>query len=346
MLEIMEQPAVLQELLNNQMKHVQEVANALRERPFQYIFLAARGSSDNASVYAKYLWESFNRIPVMLAAPSLFSIYKKPPLLNGALVVGVSQSGQSPDIVSVLEEGKRQGRPTMAITNDPNSPLAKTADYVIDIQAGKETAVAATKTYTASLMAIAMLSNALLTAPAKRKAQWEAIKAVPEWMERALMLDEQIQRVTQRYRYMQQCVVLGRGYNYATAFEWSLKLKELTYTSAEPYSPADFQHGPIAILERGFPILAVVPTGAVFEDILSLLGYLQQEQRVEILAVSDDNRALELADVPIILPTGVPEWLTPLVSILPAQLFSYHLTIAKGYDTEAPRGLKKVTKTN
>jgi glucosamine--fructose-6-phosphate aminotransferase (isomerizing) len=343
--EIFEQPAILNHLVVDQMKHVQGIARELSGHDFHYVFLAARGTSDNAGVYTEYLWGAFNRIPVMLATPSLFSIYKRPPLLNGALVMGISQSGQSPDIVSVLEEGKRQGRPTLAITNDSASPLAKTADFVIDIQAGQETAVAATKTYTAQLMAIAMLSTALQSNANKRKALLEALKAIPEWMELTLMLDDQIERVAQRYRYMQQCVVLGRGYNYATAFEWSLKLKELTYVAAEPYSPADFQHGPIAILERGFPVLAVVPSGAVFEDIMNLLSYLQHEQKVELLAISDDARALDLADVPIMLPTGIPEWLTPLVSILPAQLFTYHLTLAKGYDTEAPRGLKKVTKT-
>lgn len=205
--------------------------------------------------------------------------------------------------------------------------------------------MAATKTYTAQLMAIAMLSTALQTNASKRKAQFEALKTVPEWIELTLMLDDHVEQLAQRYRYMQQCVVLGRGYNYATAFEWSLKLKELTYVAAEPYSPADFQHGPIAILERGFPVLAVVPSGAVFKDIMNLLSYLQHEQKVELLTISDEARALDLADAPIMLPTGIPEWLTPLVSIVPAQLFTYHLTLAKGYDTEAPRGLKKVTKT-
>jgi glucosamine--fructose-6-phosphate aminotransferase (isomerizing) len=164
-------------------------------------------------------------------------------------------------------------------------------------------------------------------------------------MREVLRQDEHIARLAPRYRYMQQCVVLGRGYNYATAFEWSLKLKELTYVVAEPYSSADFRHGPIAVVADGFPVLAVAPGGAVFADMLSLLQKLVQERRAELLVISDQPQALELATSPIPLPANVPEWLTPLVSIVPGQLFSYWLTAVKGYNTEAPRGLNKVTRT-
>ena len=144
---------------------------------------------------------------------------------------------------------------------------------------------------------------------------------------------------------MAHCVVLGRGYNYATAFEWALKLKELAYVIAEPYSSADFLHGPVAMLDRGFPVLAVAPAGAVFEDTLKLISRLVREQLVELLVISDQEEALARAHTPVRLPGPVPEWLTPIVSIVAAQLFCYHVTRAKGYDTEAPRGLKKVTLT-
>jgi glucosamine--fructose-6-phosphate aminotransferase (isomerizing) len=165
------------------------------------------------------------------------------------------------------------------------------------------------------------------------------------WVSAALGQDETVQQLAQRYRYMQQCVVLGRGYNYATAFEWALKLKELTYVEAEPYSSADFQHGPVAMVARGFPVMAVLPKGKVFASMMILLKHLQTDLLAELVVISNAPEALSLARSPIAIPTGVPEWLSPLVGIVPAQLFSYHLTLAKGYDADQPRTISKVTET-
>lgn len=339
--EILEQPARLEQLLLAQRRNVEEIAHAIHLDDIQYAFLAARGTSDNAGRFANYLWGAQNGLPMALATPSLFTYYQQPPKLNGALVVGISQSGQSPDIISVLEEGKRQGRPTLAITNTPDSPLAKTADFILDIQAGAEKAVAASKTYTAELMVIAMLSTAMSGSAAR----WGELARVPGWMEEVLKEDDGIAQMAERYRYMQQCVVLGRGYNYATAFEWALKLKELTYVAAEPYSSADFLHGPIAMVDRGFPVMAIVPSGKVFDSMMSLLDHLKHAQLAELVVISNARTALELAQSPISLPVDIPEWLTPIVGIVPGQLFSHHLTFAKGYDTEKPRSLRKVTET-
>ncbi|KAA3658060.1 MAG: SIS domain-containing protein [Chloroflexi bacterium] len=339
--EIHEQPDVLRNSFAQNIENVKQIAAAIPRERVQYAFIAARGTSDNAARYAKYLWGAYNQLPVTLAAPSLFGLYQQAPRLDGALVIGISQSGQSPDIVNVLVEGKRQGRPTLAITNDSESPLAKTADFVINIHAGVETAVAATKTYTTSLLAIAVLS----TAWQMDDERLQSLRQLPEWASAVLAQDAQIASLAPRYRYMSQCVVLGRGYNYATAFEWSLKLKELTYVVAEPYSSADFRHGPIAIVEHGFPVMAVAPHGQVFADMVQLLQRLMQDHRAELLLISNDETLLESATSAIQLPHDLPEWLTPLVSILPAQLFSYYLTTVKGFNTEAPRGLNKVTKT-
>jgi glucosamine--fructose-6-phosphate aminotransferase (isomerizing) len=282
-----------------------------------------------------------NGLPLALATPSLFTYYQQPPKLKNALVVGVSQSGQSPDIVSVLQEGKRQGNLTLAITNETDSPLTESADFVVDIEAGQELAVAATKTYTTELMAIAMLSAAL----AGNTERWRELEQVAGWIHEALGQDQAIGQLAQRYRYMQQCVVLGRGYNYATAFEWALKLKELTYVEAEPYSSADFQHGPVAMVARGFPVMAVAPTGRVFDSMMTLLKHLQSDLLAELVVISNAPEALSLAKSPIPIPAGAPEWLSPLVGIVPAQLFAYHLTIAKGYDADQPRTISKVTET-
>lgn len=339
--EIHSQPNFLRQSFEKNLSPINDIAQGLKKVNYNYAFLAARGTSDNAARYANYLWGAVNQCPVALATPSLFSIYDQPPKLDGALVIGISQSGQSPDIVNVVAEGKKQGRPTLAITNALDSPLARSADFVIDIAAGEENAVAATKTYTNQLLVIAMLSAAL----ANDESLMAQIARLPDWVSIVLQKDEHIAHQVLRYRYMERCVILGRGFNYATAFEWSLKLKELTYIVAEPYSSADFRHGPIAVIAEGFPVMAVAPSGHVYHDMLTLLKKLRDEYRAELLVISDRREALDLATSPIELPDDIPEWLSPIVSIVPGQLLSYYLTVVKGYNTESPRGLKKVTKT-
>ena len=339
--EIAQQPQVLQHWLDTQLAQAQTIAEAIRQREIDFVFLAARGTSDHAGVYAQYLWGSLNRLPVAFAAPSLFTRYSGWPRLSRALVVGISQSGQSPDIVSVLNEARYQGALTLAIANDLASPLAQAAEFALDVSAGPEKAVAATKSYTAQLLAIAALGAAISNEEDKLAALWRVPHAVSE----ALKLESDIEHVAAEYRAMDRCVVLGRGYNYATAQEWALKLKELAYVFADPYSAADFQHGPIAVVEPGFHLLAVAPHGAVLGDIVSLLLRLRDDLQANLLVLSDDDEALGLGHAAFRLPADVPEWLTPLVAIVPAQLFCYHLTKAKGYDTEAPRGLRKVTLT-
>jgi len=339
--EIQEQPEHLKRLLEGQRNTIEGIAQAIKDRNVKYAFLAARGTSDNAGRYANYLWGAMNGLPVALATPSLFTYYHQPPRLQGALVVGISQSGQSPDIIAVLEEGKRQGCPTLAITNAPDSPLAQSADFLLDIQAGPELAVAATKTYTAELLAIAMLAAELNSSDDR----WNELQHVPNWVGSVLQENEVIGSMAQRYRYMQRCVVLGRGYNYATAFEWALKLKELTYIIAEPYSSADFVHGPIAMIEHGFPVLAIAPEGKVFDSMMSLLVHLKEDQQAELVVISNADAALSMAQTCMPIPEDMPEWLTPIVDIIAAQLFSYHLTVAKGFDPDEPRSIHKVTET-
>lgn len=339
--EILEQPEVLGRLLGDGMSQIKEIAREILSKDIAYIFLAARGTSDNAGLYAKYLWGAHNRIPTALATPSLFSIYEKPPNLREGFVVGISQSGESPDIVRVIEEGSRQNAPTLAITNNPTSPLAKAAKYVINLDCGPEVAIAATKTYTAQLMAIAMLSVAL-EGDNKRLHDLERVR---DWVSSVLTMDSKISSIVERFRDIQQCVVLGRGYNYATAFEWALKLKELTYAMAEPYSSADFQHGPVAIISKGFPVFAIVPAGMVYSDMMSLLKRLALENEVELLVISNVDSALKLAHSSISIPSDIPEWLSPMVSIVPAQLICVHIARLKGIDIEKPRGLRKVTRT-
>jgi glucosamine--fructose-6-phosphate aminotransferase (isomerizing) len=338
--EIHQQPDVLARMLDEQTGRAGQLAEIIRERDVCYAVLAARGTSDNAARYAQYLFGSLNGLPVALATPSLFTIYQRPPRLRQALVVGISQSGQSPDIVAVVEEGRRQGALTVAVTNTPDSPLGDAAEYVLALEAGDEKAVAATKTYTAQLGALALLAAHL----AGDEERLEELERVPSAVAETLILEEPIAAAAQRYAHATECVVLGRGYNYATAFEIALKLKELTYVVAEPYSSADFRHGPVALVERGFPVIAIAPHGAVYEDMLSLIEELA-ERDAELSIVSDRDEALDLARVPLQLPASLPEWLSPFVCVIPGQLLALHVTVAKGYDPDHPRGLTKVTET-
>jgi glucosamine--fructose-6-phosphate aminotransferase (isomerizing) len=338
--EIHEQPDVTARLLQRERGNAGALAAEMQRRGIGGVVIAARGTSDNAARYAQYLLAAANGLVVGLATPSLFTVYKTPPRFGNLLVLGISQSGKSPDIVSVVAEGKRQGALTAAITDFPDSDLGRTADYVIDLSAGEEKSIAATKTYTAELAAIALLSVAL-SGDAGRS---EMLDRIPGQVAQALEVENQIAQVAERYRYMQSCVVIGRGYNYATAFELSLKLKELTYTVVEPYSSADFMHGPLAMVASGFPVIAIAPSGQMLPDMMAFIDTVKHRQ-AELLVISDDQAALGMARVPLRLPPGVPEWLSPLTSIVPGQLFAMYLAHARDYDVDRPRGLHKVTET-
>ncbi|MDH4137904.1 MAG: SIS domain-containing protein [Anaerolineae bacterium] len=327
-------------LLDREIENAQRIAADLRARSVKYVIMAARGTSDNAARYGQYLFGAYNRLPVGLATPSLFSVYGQPPRLEDSLIIGISQSGQSPDIVAVLEEGQRQGVPTLAVTNDPDSPLGAQGDYVLALHAGEEQAVAATKTYTAQLAALALLSCALGDNPDRLA----ALQRVPLAVESVLDREELVAGAVERYRYMETCVVLGRGYNYATAFEIALKLKELNYLIAESYSSADFMHGPIAVVGSGFPALVVAPSGKMFDTMRDLTLELKA-RGAELLIISDRQDLLAEAVTPLPLPEGVPEWLSPIVAVIPGQLFALHLTLIKGHDPDQPQGLQKVTIT-
>ncbi|MHB1357809.1 MAG: SIS domain-containing protein [Anaerolineae bacterium] len=338
--EIHEQSAVLERLLSAEMTNVVEIAAAIRLRGVHWALLAARGSSDHAAIYAQYLLGIRQRLPVALATPSLYTLYQAPPRLEGALVVGISQSGMSPDIVAVIEEARRQGQITVAITNDPSSRLGVAAEYIIPLHAGEERSVAATKTYTAELLAAAMLSAALSSDPTLL----QELKSLPSFTASVLALNADVSRQAERYRYMTQTVTLGRGLTYGTALEAGLKLKEMTYISANAYSTADFLHGPIAILQPGFPLVAVAPGGSTFPDMLNTLIECRK-RGAEPVVISERSEALDLAETPLALPAGIPEWLAPIAAIIPAQLFARALAVAKGYNPDQPRGLQKITET-
>jgi glucosamine--fructose-6-phosphate aminotransferase (isomerizing) len=339
--EIREQPEVAARFLAEQAENIEAIAGSLRDRPSRHVVIAARGTSDHAAIYAQYVLGVRHGWTVGLGAPSIVSIYGATPDVRDALVIGISQSGASPDIVALIAEARDQGAPTIAITNEPDSALAAAAERTIALGAGPERAIAATKTYTAELLAIALLSAALTDDPADRA----VVSALPDTLARVLDLEPAIERIARDQAATTRALVIARGFEYATAREWALKLKELARVFADPYSSADFQHGPLTLVEPGVPVLAVVRSGAPGVDLVALLGRLRDELGGELMIVSDDDPALDLARWPVRLPAGTPEWLGPIVSIVPGQLHAMHLTRARGLDPERPRNLTKVTRT-
>jgi glutamine---fructose-6-phosphate transaminase (isomerizing) len=338
--EIFEQPKVLEDLLAQGSDGARAVAAEIRRFSPEVVLIAARGSSDNAARYAQYLFGAHNRLVVALGVPSLFTLYERPPRLERALVIGVSQSGQSPDIVAVVDEARRQGGLTLALTNDTTSPLATRAAHVLPLRAGVEQAVAATKTYSAELFLISMLSAALEDDPAR----WQELEATPATVQRAIDLNRDLSQLAEHYREARHFVVLARGFNYATAFEIALKMKETSYRVAEPYSIADLLHGPVAMIDRGFPALLIAPSGKTSEDARAVLANLRA-RGARIIAMSDDTELLGGVEDSLALPPAVPEWLSPLSSIVPGQLLALALARASGFDPDSPRGLSKVTLT-
>jgi glucosamine--fructose-6-phosphate aminotransferase (isomerizing) len=339
--EILEQPAAAARLLSAADTSFAPVRSMVQQRRPRFAVIAARGSSDNAALYAQYLFGIRNGLAVALATPSAITLYGARPDYSDALVIAISQSGRSPDIVAVVEEARRQGAPTVVLTNDTSSPLADAAAHAISIEAGPEYATAATKTYTTQLLAVALLSAALDPMTA---AEQKELASIPTHMSAALEAEDEARAVASSHADRSRCVVLGRGYCYATAREWALKLQEMAQLLAVPYSTADFEHGPMALAERGFAVLAVAPTGPPLDAQLDVLERLRDVHGAQILVISDDAAARSI-DRGLSLPAGVPDWLSPAVDILPGQLYAYHLTRARGLDPDRPRTISKVTET-
>ena len=316
------------------------VAAALRERRPAAILIAARGTSDNAATYAKYLFGMVNRMVVALAAPSLTTLYGASLDLSNIAVIGVSQSGESTDVVEVMQQARRSGSLTIGMTNNPSSPLAAAVEYPINLHAGIERALPATKTYTAQLAAFALLSAYL----AEDKALLDGLAALPDVVNDMLGLQPVMAEAAASAAKAEHCVCLARGINYATALEAALKLKETCYLGAEPYSTADFMHGPIAIVNQGFPALLFAPPGRA-QLALKEMATALTDRGASTIIIGRDQDLLRAATMPVQVSCEVDERLSPIAYIVPAQLFALHLAQVKGIDPDAPRGLHKVTLT-
>jgi glucosamine--fructose-6-phosphate aminotransferase (isomerizing) len=339
--EIGEQPDALARTLEVNGAALKALGRDLRGRTITTVMVAARGSSDNAGVYAKYLFQAFNRVPVAMATPSLYTFHHAPPRLTNIFVLGVSQSGQSEDIIEVMAEARRQGALTAAITADDRSPLAAQSQHVLKLETGAEKAVAATKTFTASLALIAALSSSW----EESRQRTAALEQLPSLAAATLKATGgAVADCAPSFRHISRCVVLSRGFSYGVAMEIALKLKELTYVTAEPYSSADFQHGPMAMVEPNFPVILVATRGVLHDHLLELARQVK-ERKPDLVCISDSPDILELGDTRLPVSEGAPEWLSPILAVLPGQMFALRLSLAKGIDPDVPRGLSKVTVT-
>ena len=316
-----------------------KLRRALEKRRPKLIVLVARGTSDNAALFGRYLIEITTGIPVSLAAPSVCTLYQTAVDYGEALVVALSQSGESTDTNLILQSARQRGALTLGITNESSSTLAGLAEHVFLVRAGAEKSVAATKTYTGQLLLLYLLASVLGGNP-----QTSDLEHLPAAVDAALRLEPAIAALSERYRFMRQAVVVGRGLNYANAFEFSLKLMETCYVVAERFSPADLLHGPIALVEPGFPVFAFAPSGPTWGSMAEALAKLGN-MGAEIVAVTDSgNREVDACATKVIrLPRRLKEILTPIPYIVPAQLFAAHLAVQKGLDPDRPRTLHKIT---
>jgi len=337
--EILEQPRALERTFKAERSHALEFMKFAQKQNFRLLVLVARGTSDNAARFGRYLLELTTGIPVSLSAPSVHTLYRAKLDFRQALVVGISQSGEGTDVNMVLESAKRQGAYTLGMTNEAHSTMAKLVDDVLLVRAGKQHSVAATKTYTGQLMVFYLLASALGS-----HITLTNVSEIPDRVKETLKLQPELHEVVERYRYMDHCVVVARGINYANAFEFALKLMETCYVIAERFSSADFLHGPIALIERDFPAFVLMPPGKTFHDLQQLTARLSK-LRAEIVAFSSTTARIPAATHVIRIPGSIPEIYTPIPYIVPGQLFSALLAEVKGFDPDKPRSLHIVTRT-
>ncbi len=337
--EIAEQPAALKATIEGEAGKIAKLGAFLRARDLDLIVLVARGSSDNASLFGRYLLEVTTGIPVSLSAPSVHTLYGARLKLDHALVVGVSQSGEGEDINRVLENARASGAYTVGITNEAGSAMTSLVDETLLTHGGRERSVAATKTFTGQMMLFYMLAAQL--ADSSKRLEYEAI---PDFAARAVEQRPAILELVQRYVFMENCVVVGRGLAYANAYELALKLMETCYVVAERFSSADFLHGPLAMIERHFPVILFAPPGVMLPGVKKLIESLR-ELHADMLAITSDLDVASACSRAIIMPREIDEFLAPIPYIIPGQLFAALLAEAKGLNPDAPRSLSKVTRT-
>jgi glucosamine--fructose-6-phosphate aminotransferase (isomerizing) len=339
--EIRQQPEALARTLSSSLRSVERLKRLFEKQRPRLVVLVARGTSDNAALFGRYLLEIAAGIPVSLAAPSIATVYGARVDYRDALVVAISQSGESTDTNLVLERARERGALTLGITNESSSALARLAQHVLLVRAARERAVAATKTYTGQMLMMYLLAYAL-----GGKVRIADLERIPDAVADTLTIEPEIDELSSRYRFMRHAVVVGRGLNYSNAFEFALKMMETCYVVAERFSSADFLHGPIALVEQNFPVFAFAPPGKTWPSIGETLSKLKR-LHAEIVAITDpgNREVADRATKIIRLPVRMKEDLTPIPYIVPAQIFAACLAAQKGLNPDQPRTISKVTLT-
>ncbi|MEV6318764.1 SIS domain-containing protein [Streptomyces sp. NPDC051776] len=336
--EMAEQPAVLQRILDEGAPRIRDVAERIAARNPRFVLLTGRGTSDNAALYAKYLLEVLLGKPCGLTSMSTTTAYGAEPDLTDVLVVTVSQSGGSPDLVASTEAAREAGAVTLAVTNNADSALAEVSEFHVDVLAGPEKALPATKTYTAELLTLYLFVEGL------RGGEGSAAKVLPGLARHILERKAEVRALAGRYRFAERMVLTSRGYGYPTAKEAALKLMETSYIPALSYSGADLLHGPLAMIDNISPVIAIVTEGKGGEALQPVLDRLSS--RGADLVVIGSQAKVDRATAGFALPTtGVAEEVQPILEILPLQMLAYEVAIARGQDPDAPRALAKVTET-
>lgn len=338
--EINSQPVVLEKILDKNHNKIKKLCNEIKERGIEFVYIAARGTSDHAAVYAKYIMEIYTGIPVAFAAPSVITVYGGKPKLKNALVIGISQSGKAEDVHEVMMHAKEQGALTVAVTNYENSPIAKEGDYHLSCWADEEISVAATKTFTAQMMAMAMITAEL----SENKNIYEQLKGVPDKIEEYLKNYGIEDRIIKKHKEMDECFVLSRGMNYSIALEGALKIQETCYVRAKAYAMSDFYHGPLALLDKKIPVIVIAPEGKTSPDTVEMMKILDN-YGIITMAITNNPKVSDMADETIAIPKGLSDFISPFITAAAVQLFACKLSLEKGLNPDSPRNIKKVTIT-
>jgi glucosamine--fructose-6-phosphate aminotransferase (isomerizing) len=339
--EIQQQPDVINKVIEEQLIPVKDLCSAINKRDIRFAYIAARGASDNVANYAKYILEIEHGIPVALAAPSVFTLYNRGPKLGKhALVIGVSQSGEGLDVLAVCEQARKDGALTACITNNPSSPLAHAVEHPLCTVAGPELSVVATKTYTTSLALVALLSAELSE---QEKNKVDLLRHTADFVAKAIEMSNPVRELAEQYKHINDCLVIARGYNLCTSSEIALNITETSMIGAKNFSAADFQHGPIAMINEGYPVILIAAEGKGYGAVRDISEKLSK-RKPSIILLTHETAPLT-GEITFRLPDSISEWLSPIVYAVPGQLFAHWLAIAKGNDPDKPRGLSKVTKT-
>ncbi len=337
--EILEQPDILRRCYGANRDVVKAIATEAKRRGVGFIYYAARGTSNHAGHFGKHCFETLAGLPCASASASVLTLYNGKLDLSGALVIGISQSGEALDALEVIRRGNAQGALTLSITNAPESPLAKEASFHLYCECGVERAVSATKTFTAE----AFLLLALAVEFAGDEALMPILMEIPEKMAQ-VMQNDTIRQKAERFRYMEGCFVLGRGPAWPVAQEIALKIQESTYVAAKAFSVSDFSHGPIAMVERNTPVFVLAPSGPALPGAVAMIKKLT-ELGAEVLVVSGNPEAVAMTPYSIKIPDAQNDLVSFFELAVFGQMFACSLSLAKGLDPDAPRGLNKVTVT-